>query len=120
MVRQHLSRRRLLLCAASVGALPKIALARDYIDLEWEDLLPEDQPSIPNALRGLIQHDGPNLSSQQPASTGVRTDWNGMIVRLPGFIVPVDYDGLHQWTRGREPPRLAHPSRIRRAAGTGP
>ena len=30
---------------------------------------------------------------QQPASSGVRPDWNGQNVRLPGFIVPIDYSG---------------------------
>jgi hypothetical protein len=33
------------------------------------------------------------LTSQQPESSGVRTDWNGQIVRIPGFIVPIDYKG---------------------------
>jgi uncharacterized protein len=33
------------------------------------------------------------LSREQPASTGVRTDWNGQIVRLPGYIVPIDHNG---------------------------
>jgi hypothetical protein len=44
-------------------------------------------------LQGLIEHDQAPLSSQQPESNGVRTDWNGQIVRLPGFIVPIDYSG---------------------------
>lgn len=31
--------------------------------------------------------------SEQPESSGIRTDWNGQVVRLPGFIVPIDYSG---------------------------
>jgi len=74
--------------------LPRVAQAQDYIDLEWEDLLPKDQATLPNALRSLLPHDEDMmLSREQPASTGVRTDWNGQIVRLPGYIVPIDHNG---------------------------
>lgn len=87
-------RRRAFLSAMGVLALwPKAALAKEYIDLEWTDLLPEGQKPIPPFMQGLIDHEGPDLSSQQPPSQGVRTDWNGEIVRLPGFIVPIDYSG---------------------------
>ena len=44
-------------------------------------------------LQGLIQHDQAPLSSLQPKSSGVRTEWNHRIVRLPGFVVPIDFLG---------------------------
>jgi len=94
MVSRHLRRRAVLAGMAASTLLPSLAHAEDYIDLDWEDLLPQDQSTIPNALRGLLPHDeGQPLTNQQPSSSGVRTDWNGQIVRLPGFIVPIDYDG---------------------------
>lgn len=89
----RLSRRHALALLAGAASLPRTAVADDIIDLGWEDLLPEGQRVIPRALQALVDHDGPDLSSQQPASTGVRTDWNGQIVRLPGFIVPIDMVG---------------------------
>lgn len=76
-----------------LALIPHRARAEDYIDLEWTDLVPEGQPAIPPMLQGLIQHDQAPLFSQQPESHGVRTDWNGEIIRLPGFIVPIDYSG---------------------------
>ena len=87
------TRRNALTLFAGATMMPQTAFADDVIDLEWEDLLPKGQTVIPRALQALINHDGPDLSSQQPASTGVRTDWNGQIVRLPGFIVPIDMVG---------------------------
>ncbi len=79
---------------AASTLLPSVARAEDYIELDWEDLLPQDRSTIPNALRGLLPHDEEmTLTSQQPTSGGVRTEWNGQIVRLPGFIVPIDYEG---------------------------
>lgn len=94
MVIPHLTRRAILSGLAATPLLPRTAFAEDYVDLDWDDLLPQDQTAIPNALRGLLPHDEAQpLTSQQPASSGVRTEWNGQIVRLPGFIVPIDYRG---------------------------
>ena len=94
MVNRYLVRRAVLAGMAASTLVPSVAHAEVYIDLDWEDLLPQDQSTIPNALRGLLPHDEDMpLTSQQPASSGVRTDWNGQIVRLPGFMVPIDYEG---------------------------
>jgi hypothetical protein len=89
-----LSHRRAFLAGlAAVGLLPGNARAEDFIDLDWEDLLPESETAIPRAFRGVIDHASAPLIDQQPASSGVRTEWNGQIVRLPGFVVPIDYKG---------------------------
>lgn len=93
MVTPVLDRRALLAAFGALTLTPSGAFAKDYIDLNWTDLVPEGQQVIPPSIQGLIDHDGPNLSTQQPPSQGARTDWNGEIVRLPGFIVPIDYSG---------------------------
>ncbi len=93
MVRHALSRREAIALLAAASSLSQVAAADEVIDLEWDDLLPEGERAIPRALLGIIEHDDASLASQQPASSGVRTDWNGQTVRLPGFIVPMDYDG---------------------------
>lgn len=89
----RIHRRHLLAGLGMIGFAPQSAWAADYIDLRWKDLVPEGQVTIPPILQGLIEHDEAALSSQQPESSGVRTEWNGQIVRLPGFIVPIDYAG---------------------------
>ncbi|AXI46298.1 DUF3299 domain-containing protein [Sulfitobacter sp. SK012] len=86
-------RRSLLAALPILPFLGSRAFAEEIIDLNWSDLLPEGETTIPNELRGLIQHDDAPLLSQQPPSSDVRGDWNGKIVRLPGFIVPIDYSG---------------------------
>lgn len=88
-----LNRRTLVATLGAIAFVPKAAFAKDYIDLQWPDLVPEGETVIPPVLQGLIEHDQTNLMSEQPASSGIRTDWNGKIVRLPGFIVPIDYSG---------------------------
>jgi hypothetical protein len=78
---------------AAFAAAPTLARADDFIDLNWSDLLPEGQTAPPPVLQSLIDHDQAPLISQQPASSGVRSEWNGQVIRLPGFIVPIDYSG---------------------------
>lgn len=67
--------------------------AEEIIELEWSDLLPRTGGTVRDRIWGLIEHDQAPLVSQQPGTEGVRTDWNGKIVSLPGYVVPVDYSG---------------------------
>ncbi len=90
MVKRTLHRRSILTGLAATTLMPQVAKAEDVVDLSWTDLLPEGESTVPNVLQGFIDHESAPLSSQQPASSGVRTDWNGQIIRLPGFIVPID------------------------------
>lgn len=93
MIDLRIDRRALLAGLAASTIVPQTAQADEVIDLKWRYLVPEGEVVIPNVLQGMIDHDSLPLSSQQPQSNGVRSDWNGQIVRLPGFIVPIDYKG---------------------------
>ena len=93
MVNSNIQRRHLLASLAAVGLIPNLAQAGEFIDLDWKDLIPVGQTTAPTVLQGLLEHDETLPSSQQPRSSGVRSEWNGEIVRLPGFIVPIDYSG---------------------------
>lgn len=82
--------------AVALG-LPTVAAAKeDFINLDWSDLIPPGKENIKQTLQGMgiIPHDEMStLRSEQPASSGVRTDYNGQIVRIPGYIVPLDTSG---------------------------
>lgn len=93
MVSSSISRRNALFGLIILGALPASTFADQIIVLDWGDLLPESGNASRQTLRGVVQHGGASLASQQPTSNGVRTDWDGKTVRLPGFIVPIDYEG---------------------------
>ena len=93
MVKKYTNRRSLLATLGTFPLLPVIAQAEEYIDLEWTDLLPVGQAAYSPKANNIIQHNQDSLLAQQPKSKGVRTDWNGQIVRLPGFVVPIEYSG---------------------------
>jgi len=93
LVSDAVTRRKVMAALAVLTTLPQTALAEAVIDLTWPDLMPEGQTAIPNSLQGFLPHDETAPGAEQPASTGVRTDWNGQTVRLPGFMIPFDYAG---------------------------
>lgn len=93
MVNSRMDRRSFLAALGVFSLLPQYVRAEEYIDIDWSDLLPEGDTVLPPALQALGAHDQSALPSQQRASSGVRTDWNGQIIRLPGFIVPLEYSG---------------------------
>lgn len=85
-----LSRRFVLAGLALSGLTSGLRAEEKFIDLNWKDLLPRGEDDIAGTFQGIINHDDVPLSSEQPASSGVRSDWNGMTVRLPGYIVPIE------------------------------
>ncbi len=91
---RSLSRSTVLTVLTATVAFPKLAFAEKIVTLNWSDLLPENEPFVPDVLQGVIEHENAPLLSQQPESSGVRPDWNGQTVSLSGFIVPIDYQGV--------------------------
>lgn len=92
MVRMRPDRRGVLLGLGAL-CLAGPVQAETVVDLEWRDLLPAGDRSLPGNLQGIVPHDEADLAAGQPMSTGMRSDWNGQIVRLSGFVVPIDYQG---------------------------
>lgn len=88
------NRRTLLAGLGALACMPRAAMAEEIIDLTWRDLVPDGQTAAPPELQRLLGHDETDtLFSSQPQSRGVRTEWNGLVVSLPGFIVPIEYSG---------------------------
>ena len=93
----HLNRRLLISAIASTLGMPAAVVAKeDFIDLDWSDLVPDGQENIKQTLQGmgLIPHDEMSLlRSEQPPSASMKTDCNGEIVRIPGYMVPLETIG---------------------------
>ena len=78
--------------------MPQIARANDYVDLDWADLIPNNKTASPSILddfkellEALAATAETNAPIEQKVSSGVRSDWNGMAVRLPGYVVPIEF-----------------------------
>lgn len=88
----HDRRTMLTLLGSALAFAGTAAAAETIIDLEWADLIPDDEdPDALKALRdlGVVQHGQLSTGFEQPAATGIVRDYDGKIVRLPGFIVPL-------------------------------
>ncbi|WP_254684788.1 DUF3299 domain-containing protein [Sulfitobacter sp. JL08] len=92
-----LNRRAFLCLIAMTGIAPGMSLAsEDVLDLDWSDMIPPGGDSVTQRLQslGILPHDEmATLRAEQPTSSGVRTDFNGKIVRIPGYIVPLETSG---------------------------
>ena len=94
----YLNRRQLFHGLGGLALMPQIARAKGYVDLDWADLIPNNKTTSPSflddfkeLLEALAATDETNASIAQKVSSGVRSDWNGMAVRLPGYVVPIEF-----------------------------
>ncbi|WP_425051775.1 DUF3299 domain-containing protein [Psychromarinibacter sp. S121] len=90
------TRRRLIASLTALPFVPAAGLAAgDVIDLTWNDLIPEGEEITGlDRLRdlGVVQHEQLSTGFVQPEAVGVTDAYDGRMVRLPGFIVPLDFE----------------------------
>lgn len=65
------------------------------IELKWPDLIPDGPGKTMQTLRdlGVVQHGELSTPFDQPQNAEVTDAYNGKLVRIPGYLVPLDYDG---------------------------
>ena len=97
--------RSLVLGVALVAASPVMAAQDEVRELEWEELMPEGWDPLAE-LDALMGDDLQNLSDssvraielfnayqESVRSAPVVRELDGQKVRLPGFVVPLDFEG---------------------------
>jgi uncharacterized protein len=82
--------------AAALGVSAGAALAAsDLIELQWEQLIPQDgsdqDASRPIVPRGVVPHGG--LTPLPDDFGRLVHDYDGERVRLPGYVLPLDFEG---------------------------
>ncbi len=92
--------RRSLMAGGSLALLGG-GLARaasEPIEIEWRDLVPEAERGTlyddMAARMGIIEHGELSTGFEQDTNASVTTEYNGRRVRIPGFMVPLDYEGM--------------------------
>ncbi|GMG82145.1 DUF3299 domain-containing protein [Paralimibaculum aggregatum] len=94
ITRRHLIRGSAALLAAA--GLPGRA-AETPLELDWADLIPPEAQGIDiealRQARGIIEHGELSTGFEQERDAAVTEAYNGKRVRLPGFVVPLDFEG---------------------------
>jgi len=83
------------LTASPVVVSPFAAFAEDVVQLDWKSLIPEGQSgTLMETLRGIgvVQHGQLSTGFQQEEAAAVTDKFNGKVVRIPGYIVPLDFE----------------------------
>lgn len=87
--------------ALAAGAGPFVvaapqARADAVIELTWEQLVPGNEQAPSSALKGIVAH-GDIAVEDGPQSTPLTREYDGKTVRIPGYVVPLEYDqtGMH-------------------------
>lgn len=91
----HLKRRGFL---AALAAAATVFSARDLradspIEIGWEDLVPKDGNALEQAAEnfGVIGHDQISEIPVQDADAPTTDEYDGKLVRIPGFVVPLEF-----------------------------
>lgn len=88
----QLTRRQMITTAAACAALPRAAHARTPLEIGWDDLIP---PGVPySEIIGEGDLDEVN-DTWAPIfdenATKLNEALNGAYIRMPGFIIPIDF-----------------------------
>lgn len=69
--------------------------AGKIVDLDWVDLIPKtpDRKKVETPQMSVVQHNRIGAQELDQTAKAVRTDLNGKTVRIPGYIIPLEYDG---------------------------
>lgn len=86
-----LSRRHLLTLAASAALPPRLARAQTVREIGWEDLIPPGVPYSEIVGPGYMDEDSDTWLPEFDANaTRMNTDLDGQVVKLPGYIIPME------------------------------
>jgi hypothetical protein len=91
------SRRTFLSLSVAAAALPGIVAhaGTDPRDITWRDLVPQRDGSTMDRLRqlGVVQHGELDTPFEQETAAQITTEFNGERVRIPGYVVPLEFTG---------------------------
>lgn len=91
-MRTRPDRRAVLAALAALAAAPARS---ETMALTWDDLVPQGAGTFYESLRmlGVVQHGELSTPFDQELGAKLTHDYDGRMVRLPGFAIPLDFDG---------------------------
>lgn len=93
----RLSRRTLMLGSMALAAAGRAGARDKPIELDWIDLVPEESRGTDfmelSALLGIVEHGQLSTGFDQERDASVTTEYNGKTIRIPGYTVPLVFEG---------------------------
>ncbi len=79
------------LLALILFLLPMLAHSNEILTLDWIDLVPEQERNQFDAM-GMpnVDHNGEQV--EQSLTGSIRSELNGSLVKIPGFVIPLEGD----------------------------
>ena len=89
------SRRTFLIAASGFCLAVPFAGAAETIELTWDDLVPSGSDTTMDMLRqlGVVQHGQLSTPFDQEKGAEITREYDGKRVRIPGYLVPLDFEG---------------------------
>lgn len=84
------------LAASSSLSVQVLHASGEVIEIDWSDLAPDHGGTEMERLRslGIVQHGEMNTPFDQEKGGVVTDEFNGRTVKIPGYLVPLDLDGM--------------------------
>ena len=93
---RNLNRRELIVSAITgttlLAAGPTLA-SEAPIELTWSDLVPDADGQKMQLPSGVVQHGQFKSRIPDPSTVKLTYEYNGKTVRIPGYTVPLNFDG---------------------------
>lgn len=84
--------------AVVLGAISTVSAraAEEPLELSWSDLMPTEGGTEIERLRslGVVQHGEYSTPFDQVSGGSVTEEYNGQTVRIPGYLIGLDFDGI--------------------------
>lgn len=64
----------------------------EVLELEWLDLIPENERNLVDSIGMPLVQNHEGGAAEQSKLGGVRQELNGSIVKIPGFVIPLEGD----------------------------
>ncbi|WP_236545402.1 DUF3299 domain-containing protein [Tropicimonas marinistellae] len=83
---------RLCMAPALAAAVP-LRASEEVIEIDWADLIPSETDAIGSAYEtlGIIGHDQISAAPADPGFAPVTDAYTGKQIRIPGYVVPLEY-----------------------------
>ena len=79
-------------CLLVISFTAPVMASEEPLKIDWLDLVPESERKMFNSMGMPDASEHSGGAAQQSKIGGVRTELNGSLVKIPGFVIPLEGD----------------------------